>query len=107
MRPVFDRQSGMRGITLAHTSRNPSYAKPNTAVWMVRNMLRVHKENGGGWHLTRTWAGGRLKERALKMQSGARYCPEPECSGEHPRAGDEMPDPVVVPGSRPAKSGQR
>ena len=57
------------------------------------NMLRVHKENGGGWHLTRTWAGGRLKERALKMQSGARYCPEPECSGEHPRAGDEMPDP--------------
>ena len=38
----------------------------------------------------RTWAGGRLKERALKMQSGKRYCPE--CT-EHPRAGDEMPDP--------------
>jgi hypothetical protein len=53
-------------------------------------LLEVQKQNGGSWHLVRTWAGGRLKERALKMQSGKRYCPE--CT-EHPRAGDEMPDP--------------
>jgi hypothetical protein len=53
-------------------------------------LLEVQKEHGGSWHLVRTWAGGRLKERALKMQSGKRYCPE--CT-EHPRAGDEMPDP--------------
>ena len=53
-------------------------------------LLEVQKEQGGSWHLVRTWAGGRLKERALKMQSGKRYCPE--CT-EHPRAGDEMPNP--------------
>jgi len=53
-------------------------------------LLDVQRQHGGTWHLVRTWAGGRLKERALKMQSGKRYCPE--CT-EHPRAGDEMPDP--------------
>ena len=54
-------------------------------------LLEVQKEHGGSWHLVRTWAGGRLKERALKMQSGKRYCPE--CT-EHPRAGDEPPNPA-------------
>ena len=53
-------------------------------------LLEIQKQHGGSWHLVRTWEGGRLKERALKMQSGKRYCPE--CT-EHPRAGDEMPDP--------------
>jgi hypothetical protein len=32
--------------------------------------------------VTRTWPGGRLRERQLKTQSGARYCPD--CS-DHPR----------------------
>jgi hypothetical protein len=54
-------------------------------------LLEVQKEHGGAWHLVRTWEGGRLKERALKMQSGKRYCPE--CT-EHPRAGDELPNPA-------------
>ena len=55
------------------------------------NLLRIQKEHGGSWHLVRTWEGGRLKERALKMQSGKRYCPE--CT-EHPKAGDELPNPA-------------
>ena len=54
------------------------------------NLLQVQKEHGGSWHLVRTWSGGRLKERALKMQSGARYCPE--CT-EYPRSGDTDPNP--------------
>ena len=54
-------------------------------------LLEVQKEHGGSWHLVRTWEGGRLKERALKMQSGKRYCPE--CT-KHPRAGDEPPNPA-------------
>lgn len=53
-------------------------------------LLEIQKERGGSWHLVRTWEGGRLKEKALKQQSGKRYCPE--CT-EHPRAGDEEPDP--------------
>lgn len=57
-------------------------------------LLEVQKEHGGSWHLVRTWAGGRLKELALKQQSGKRYCPE--CT-KHPRAGDEMPDPKRHP----------
>jgi hypothetical protein len=54
-------------------------------------LLEVQKQHGGSWHLVRTWAGGRLKERALKMQSGKRYCPE--CM-EHPAPGDRLPNPA-------------
>jgi hypothetical protein len=48
------------------------------------NLLRFQQEAGGSWHLVRTWAGGKQKERQLKSASGARYCPE--CS-QHPLLG--------------------
>jgi hypothetical protein len=55
------------------------------------NLLAVQKERGGDWHLVRTWAGGRLRERALKMQSGARYCPE--CT-DFPQSGNQELNPA-------------
>ena len=72
------------------TTENLERARASTAVQPVPGCLKFRSRTGGSWHLVRTWAGGRLKERALKMQSGKRYCPE--CT-EHPRAGDEMPNP--------------
>lgn len=50
------------------------------------NILRVHKERGGSWHVVRTWKGGKQKERALKTCSGTQYCRE--CTPE-PRSGNQ------------------
>jgi hypothetical protein len=47
-------------------------------------LLQVASVMQIGWHPVRTWVGGRDKERALKGQSGARYCPE--CA-EFPKPG--------------------
>jgi hypothetical protein len=56
-------------------------------------LLEVQREAGGTWHLVRTWAGGRDKERQLKTRAGSQYCPE--CA-EHP-----------IPGTRPRKPGAK
>lgn len=50
------------------------------------NILRVHKERGGSWHVVRTWKGGKSKERALKTAAGTQYCPE--CT-PNPRSGNQ------------------
>jgi predicted GIY-YIG superfamily endonuclease len=46
-------------------------------------LTQVVADAGIGWHLARTWPGGRTRERQLKRQGGAsRRCP---LCGVHPR----------------------
>jgi hypothetical protein len=56
-------------------------------------LTAVVRQAGLDLKVTRTWDGGRLKERQLKTRSGALYCPD--CS-EHP-----------LPGTRPRRAGAK
>ncbi|WP_306364375.1 hypothetical protein [Nocardia sp. CC227C] len=49
-------------------------------------LLQVLKEHGIGWHLARTWDGGRALERELKgFKNAARLCPDCSYSRDHDR----------------------
>ena len=70
-------------------------------------LMEVVKQAGGGFHLARTWPGGRDRERAIKDRHEApKLCPE--CSG-HPRpvqsgksAGhSELASPESAPAAEP------
>ncbi|MBL1079485.1 hypothetical protein JK358_34275 [Nocardia sp. 2] len=49
-------------------------------------LLQVLKEHGIGWHLARTWDGGRALERELKgFKNAARLCPDCSYTRDHDR----------------------
>ena len=51
-------------------------------------LTAVVRAAGIGWHLARTWPGGRARERQLKRQGGASRCC-PDC-GVRPRTRQEI-----------------
>jgi hypothetical protein len=99
-RPIGD-TSSRYGYAQHYTGSSPNLARrlaEHAANSDVKIMAAVRKA-GVGWLLARTWEGGRVRERQLKVQGGAsRHCPV--CKGQEPRLEGEAAGFVARP--RPA-----
>jgi hypothetical protein len=87
--PIGD-TSSRYGYAQHYTGSSPDLARrlaEHAANSDVKIMAAV-RQAGIGWTLARTWEGGRVRERQLKVQGGAsRHCPV--CKGHEPQLEDE------------------
>jgi hypothetical protein len=100
-RPIGD-TSSRYGYAQHYTGSTPDLARRLTehaANSDVKIMAAV-RQAGIGWTLARTWEGGRVRERQLKVQGGAsRHCPV--CKGHEPQLQDQAAAFTAQP--RPAR----
>lgn len=63
-------------------------------------IMQAVRRAGIGWMLARTWEGGRVRERQLKVQGGAsRHCPV--CKGHEPRLDAAESTPYTAASRQP------
>jgi hypothetical protein len=101
-RPIGDIDSRF-GYAQHYTGSSPDLARrlaEHERDSDVKIMAAVRKA-GIGWTLARTWEGGRVRERQIKIQGGAsRHCPV--CKGHEPRLDAPGSQPYHAPGRAPA-----